>query len=258
MPKSILYFLIPVFNEEENIADLLETLAKAAESFPEYSSQFVLLNDGSTDKTVSLFNQYSKDFKIDSKVLSLDHNQGPGAAFRMGINHILPKIKDGDLVLTMEGDNTSKFDLIRLMLDRLLREDQDVILASPYCYGGGFRKTGFIRTVLSHAGNGMTKIFLNIHGIHTLSSFFRLHNYTALKSLEKSYGTSIFSRDGFDCMIEVLAKCTSLNLKISEVPMVVDWSKRKGKSKMKIVKTILSYFDLFLKAKKIVKPQTPI
>jgi dolichol-phosphate mannosyltransferase len=105
---------------------------------------------------------------------------------------------------------------------------------------------------LSHFGNGFTKFFLKIHGIHTLSSFFRLFNYSSIQKLDAKYGSNIFSLNGFESVVEVLAKCTFLKIKISEVPMVVDWTKRKGKSKMKVIKTIIAYFNLYLHAKKII------
>jgi dolichol-phosphate mannosyltransferase len=70
--------------------------------------------------------------------------------------------------------------------------------------------------------------------------------------LQLKYGKGIIQMKGFECMVELLAKAISLKLKISEVPMVVDWNKRKGKSKMKVLKTIRGYFKLFSISSKII------
>ena len=42
-------------------------------------------------------------------------------------------------------------------------------------------------------------------------------------------------------MVEILIKAIKLEAKIIEVPMLLNSENRKGKSKMKIFKTILSY-----------------
>ena len=48
-------------------------------------------------------------------------------------------------------------------------------------------------------------------------------------------------------MVEVLLKAIRADAKIIEVPMRLDASKRKGKSKMKTFKTALSYLFFLLK-----------
>lgn len=252
MLRPNLYFLIPVFNEEENMEDLLQSLHQVRGELGSYDCRFFLLDDGSTDNTVEKFKNFSERQHLAVEILSLQKNTGPGAAFRMGFNHVIPLMKDQDLVISMEGDNTSRVELIKTMIHRLHTENYDMVLASAYAYGGGFKHTNPLRLFLSQSANTMTRYFLQIYGIHTLSSFFRLHNYQSMQTLKKYYGSNIIHSEGFECMIEMLAKCTHLNLKISEVPMVVDWSRRKGKSKMKVFKTIFKYFELFFKAKTII------
>lgn len=247
-----IYFLIPVFNEEENMPDLLASLTKTSQLLSGFECHFTLLDDGSQDGTVAMATSLAESQKINLKVLSNSQNEGPGVAFRMGFEYVSNVINDGDLVVTMEGDNTSRCELLKLMIERMHREDYDIVLASPYAYGGGFSQTSLLRVILSHGANGLTKIFLNIHGIHTFSSFFRVFSAKSLYALEKTYGKEIITFKGFECMVELLAKSVHLKLSITEVPMSVDWSRRKGKSKMKIMRTIKGYFKLFLSAQKII------
>ncbi len=53
---------------------------------------------------------------------------------------------------------------------------------------------------------------------------------------------------GFECMVEILYRAARLGLRISEVPMVLDGSRRVGKSKMKVVRTSVAYLGLAFRA----------
>jgi hypothetical protein len=49
-------------------------------------------------------------------------------------------------------------------------------------------------------------------------------------------------------MVEVLYRAARLGLRISEVPMVLDGSRRVGKSKMKVLRTSVAYLVLAARA----------
>jgi len=143
----------------------------------------------------------------------------------------------------MEGDNTSRVELLARMFVRS-REGYEVVLASPYQYGGGIIHTSPWRIFLSHGANGFLKGFLGLHGILTMSSFFRLHRGSAIVRLQDCYGPGIIERCGFEGIVEMLIKMTLLNTTICEVPMILDTSRRIGRSKMKIPRTIRGYLSL--------------
>jgi dolichol-phosphate mannosyltransferase len=147
----------------------------------------------------------------------------------------------------MEGDNTSRHELVQIMLNRAVAEDYEVVLASPYMYGGGIINTNSWRVLLSKVANLFVKEILGIQGIITASSFFRLYRAPAIKRLQQRYGDAIIERVGFECMVELLIKMINLRLRISEVPMVLDTSLRTGKSKMKVWRTIRGYIALFFR-----------
>ncbi len=54
-------------------------------------------------------------------------------------------------------------------------------------------------------------------------------------------------------MVELLLKHVAINETISEVEMKLDWSLRKGESKMKLLPAILGYLMLLLSGYKILK-----
>ncbi len=204
--------------------------------------EVVLIDDGSRDETELLANQFASKFHL--VVLKHYINCGPGRAFGTGFRHIAGRLSDDDIVVTMEGDNTSRIELITQMLHRL-QEGFDVILASPYLYGGIILHTSPIRILLSGMANLFVKDLLGIHGIFTVSSFYRMYTVPMLKELQAIYGPEIMERDGFECMTEMLMKMIILDAKISEVAMVLDSKLRVGKSRMKIIRTILGYYHLW-------------
>jgi dolichol-phosphate mannosyltransferase len=242
MPK--IYVITPVFNEEENIQNLVAGWHNIQASLPDYNFVFVPVDDGSTDSTVAQFEKEKGHLEI--QILKHVSNLGPGTAFATGFTYLVGRLKPGDIVVTMEGDNTSRVEVLLQMIRRQKNEDLDVVLASPFAYGG-FIKTdsGIFRPILSAGANILVKWMLNIRGIHTYSSFFRVYKAEAILALQKPFGPEIIYSAGFEGMVELLAKITFLQQSVSEVPLRLDWSLRKGKSKMKVMKTMFGYFRLF-------------
>lgn len=245
-----LYILIPVLNEAGNLPRLIEGLHLVAATLEkQFNVSVLLVDDGSRDHTSQLAEQLAKNAGIQLTVLRHEVNQGPGKAFATGFCHLASLLNEQDFVLSMEGDNTSRLELVRQMLVRMA-EGFDVIFASPYMYGGKIVNTSAYRIFLSNMANLFIKELLGIHGILTVSSFFRLYRAPALKKLQAAYGAEIIERRGFECMVEMTMKMQNLGITISEVPMVLDTHARVGKSRMKISRTIRGYLTLwFLKRK---------
>ena len=89
--------VIPLYNEEENVRLLHESLKKALDNLNE-EYEILFVDDGSTDKTLSILEEIeSKDDKV--TILSLRRNFGQTAAFAAGFD-----FSRGDVVVTMDGD----------------------------------------------------------------------------------------------------------------------------------------------------------
>jgi dolichol-phosphate mannosyltransferase len=238
-----LFVLVPVLDEAPNVPRLLGSLARLAEDVrSELECRLVFVDDGSRDGTGERIRQEAGSLPVE--VLRHEVNRGPGRAFATGFVHLAPRLEDADWVATMEGDNTSKVETLRQMLVRR-REGFEVVLASPYMYGGGVIRTSPLRIFLSHVANGLVKELLGIHGILTMSSFFRLYGAPVIKRLQARYGDAILETPGFECMVELLAKLIHVGATLSEVAMPLDGSQRLGKSKMRVLRTIRGYLRLF-------------
>jgi dolichol-phosphate mannosyltransferase len=239
-----LQIIVPVLNEEDNVQQLFRSFAQVRDRLrSSFYCRFIVVDDGSTDATV----KSAEDLRgnLDVTILSHERNMGPGAAFGTAFHHLAGRLADNDYVITMEGDNTSDVECLVHMLTRR-EEGYEVVLASPYAYGGGIIGVDLNRVWLSHFANALAKTVLGLRGLHTLSSFFRLYSAPVISRLQSRYGPRIIQFTGFECMVELLLKLVLIEAKISEVEMNLDWSGRRGKSKMKRLKAIGGYLRLLV------------
>ena len=243
----MLHVVIPVYNEEPNIDGLLEGVRGRLDPLG-VRYRIVVVDDGSTDGTAEKCRRASRP---DSPVQVAAHgvNRGPGAAFLTGFLEVLKDADPLDVVVTMEGDRTSDEGILTRLLHRIWEEGDHLVLASCYLYGGGIKGTQLHRIGLSHLANGLIKKTLGLSGLATLSSFYRAYQVSALRAMRDRWGDGFIKSHGFECMVEILYRAAQLRLRVSEVPMVLDGSKRAGKSKMRVVKTSLAYFRLIALAR---------
>lgn len=108
MKKLLFSVVVPAHNEEQGIAHFLDDLL-----FPvlknlrkDYNIEVILVNDGSTDKTLSILQQYAEETP-EIKVISLSRNFGKEPALSAGLEYA-----KGDLVLTIDADGQQPPNLI--------------------------------------------------------------------------------------------------------------------------------------------------
>jgi len=243
MERPRLFVVVPVLNEVGNVERLMGSLHQMArELSSDVAVQMILVDDGSTDDTAQKARSLAGELPLE--VIVHPRNRGPGAAFGSAFASLAPRLQDADFVLTIEGDNTSRLELLKQMMVRM-REGFDVVLASPYLYGGGIQNTTTFRVILSEVANGLLTKVIGLQGVVTMSSFFRLHRGGTILRLQALYGPAIIERAGFESMIEMLLKMVFLELAISEVAMRLDTALRVGKSKMRVGRTIAGYLTLW-------------
>jgi dolichol-phosphate mannosyltransferase len=233
-------FVIPAFNEEANLPRLLDDL----ESRPELwrGGRVVLVDDGSSDGTVDVARSYDGELPVE--VLCQPHNQGAGRAFDRGFRHVLRFAPDDALIVTLESDTTSDLDALEEML-ATARSGADVVLASHHDEGelvGVTAHRRFLSRAAAYAIRRISKL-----DAKTVSSFFRVYRAPALRDGYNRYGDAFIREPGFACKAEILMKLDRLGVRIAEVPVSLDWSKREGESKLRVLPTMGGYARLMMR-----------
>ena len=238
----MIYFLAPFYNEEEFLEKFINNLAQSATKYFKRNYKIVLVNDGSQDGSLDIVKIFEKKYPI--ILISYRTNRGVDVAFKLGFKKILVMSKKGDLIVTLESDNTSDLNILPKMIEKV-DKGADVVLASCYAKGGGIYGTGSFRQITSKIANFILYLAFPIKGVKTYSSFYRVYRVGSFRKAWKAYRNNLIAQKGFVCMVEMLIKLSKLPVKIEEVPMILRWEKRRGKSKMKMGKTVFGYGLLF-------------
>lgn len=119
--RPTLSIVVPLYNEEGNVAPLFERIESVLEQLPE-SHEIVIVNDGSTDATAERVREEMRRRKNVSLV-NLSRNFGHQLAATAGI-----ETAAGDAVILMDGDLQDPPELIAAFVAQW-REGYDVVYA---------------------------------------------------------------------------------------------------------------------------------
>lgn len=149
--------VIPFYNEEENVAEMIEAVHRGLEASP-YPWEAILVDDGSRDSTYARLLEMPEKYGSHLRVVGLQRNFGQTAAMQAGIDHT-----GGDLVVTMDGDlQNDPADILRLV-DKLLRQDLDLVVGwRKDRKDDGLRK--FFSRVANRLIGRVTGIYLRDYG----------------------------------------------------------------------------------------------
>ena len=114
--------LMPAFNAERYISEAVESVL--SQTYTDF--EFIILNDGSTDNTLSIIRDYAKR---DSRIRVIDQpNSGMGTALNKGM-----RLARGDLIVRMDADDVMLPNRIERQLD-FMKANPDVAVASCLVY----------------------------------------------------------------------------------------------------------------------------
>ncbi len=229
-------FVIPAYNEVENIPRLLADLAPVARRL---GARVIVVDDGSTDGTAEMVREHSRDMHL--AIVTHTVNRGLGTAINTGIRAALGESSDDDAIVTLEADTTSDLRDLPKMLE-LFDRGADVVLASVYAPGGKIVGVAGWRLAASKAVSNTFRVLGGLREMHTLSSLYRVYRAGTLRRAADTYGYLLVREPGFAANVELLLKLYNAGAEIAEVPTVNDWTTRMGESKMQLKPTVLAYF----------------
>ena len=190
---------IPAFNEEKNIAKIIVKLKKIYD-------EIIVCNDGSADLTGEIAEN------LGAIVINHKQNLGYGA----GINSIIKKAKeiDTDILVTFDADGQHRVEDVKKVIEPITNGSADLVIGSRFLDKGkeeipGYRKIG-IDIITKVTNSGLKE------KITDSQSGFRAYSKQLITKLDTTY-----METGMGISTEILIKTSSLNFKITEVPITV-------------------------------------
>jgi len=239
----MIYFVLPAYNEERGVGFQLDSINKITKR-KGYDYQVIVVNDGSRDRTKQEVKSYQSNMPI--TLINHQDNLGVGEAFRSGFREVLPKLKDDDIIITMDADNTQKLKTVELMVEKI-NEGYEVVLGSFFAVGGMLIGAPLLRLILTYCCNLIYRCCFHIKGIKEYTGFYRAHAGYALKAVYEKFGDTFIEAKGFGVMAEMLIKFRQMPLFITEVPMICRYDMKGGVSKLKVWPTIKEHLSIIFK-----------
>jgi dolichol-phosphate mannosyltransferase len=236
--------VLPAFNEAPTLTRLLTHIHEAMQD-ARLNFNVVLIDDGSTDGTAAIANGFSRKMTI--TVQRHDVNQGLGATIRDGLVTATKVASDSDIIITMDADDTHTPGLILRMVE-MVREGFDVVIASRYQKGSRIVGVPFHRRFLSRSASLLFRFILPIKGVKDYTCGFRAYRTEVIKRALAIYGDKFLTRDGFECMVDILLKLGRMGLIIGEAPFILRYDRKDGHTKMDVYGT--AYRSLILLVKR--------
>lgn len=221
MSKLDISVVVPLYNEEESLPELVQWIDRVAGS-NNLSYEIILIDDGSTDKSWSVVETLKAQYP-QIKGLSFLRNYGKSAALYEGF-----KMAEGEVVFTMDADLQDSPDEIPQMRRMILEEDYDLV--------SGWKKRRY-----DPISKRWPSKFFNLTA--RVVSGIKLHDFNCgLKAYRRKVVKSIEVYGEMHRYIPILAKHAGFR-RIGE--KVVEHRERKyGVSKFGIERMVKGYLDL--------------
>ncbi|AFU58745.1 dolichol-phosphate mannosyltransferase [Candidatus Nitrososphaera gargensis Ga9.2] len=214
MPLSI---VLPTYNESQNIAKMLDSIAEALPA--DTAAEIIVVDDNSPDGTGDIAAQHAKN--ISNKKVRIEVIRRPG---KMGLSSaILAGVQSaaGEIVVVMDGDFSHPPQTISHMLEELQDPKCDIVVASRYVKGGSVIGWPFKRRLMSKSATKIAQVGLGIEVKDPMSGFFAFRR-RIIEGVK-------FDAIGYKMLLEILVKAKGARVK--EVPYTFT-NRRAGASKL--------------------------
>lgn len=214
--------LIPTYNEEESIGNLLNRLQIVREKLANlFDIDILIIDDGSPDKTVGIIKslEFSK-----IKVLQRNEKKGLGPAYLAGFSEGLKG--DYDYFVEMDADLSHQPEELSLLLEKA--DENNFVIGTRWMPGGSVVNWPQKRQFISKMGTRYASAALKLP-YRDLTSGYRV---IPRSFLEKIDFAQIETR-GYGFQVEMAIKARDNGFKIIEVPITFV-ERENGHSKMSL------------------------
>jgi glycosyltransferase involved in cell wall biosynthesis len=203
-----LSIIIPVYNEEKTVLEILDRVEK--ENIPQVEKEIIVVDDGSTDST----REKLKNIKSDSfKIILRDKNGGKGAAVRTGIEKAT-----GEYIIIQDADLEYHPKFINDLVKPILEKKAQVVYGTrlnrmPHLKG----EEGKGLFILHYLGNRFLSLVTSVlygQWITDMETCYKLFPKNALSGIK-------LNARGFELEPEITSKLLKKGYKIKEVSIKV-------------------------------------
>ena len=193
--------IVPVYNEEKTVAQVLKRLSNTKVENVEY--EIIAINDGSTDGSKELL---EKNKNYITTLIHNERNSGKGFSVREGL-----KVATGEYILFQDAD--LEYDPIEFKkFIKVCNDfDADVVIGSRFNYSEYTRS----HNILNKVGNKILTLTFNIIYNTTFTDVYSC--YLCYK--RKLVDPNKLKTDGFDQHAEILSEAVKKEKKYFEVPI---------------------------------------
>ena len=217
----MLYLVIPTRNEAPHIAETIRRLFKSLSDLT-IPWQIVVSDNGSTDGTSDVVEQLRiQDDELQRKVRLLNcPKQGKGIAIIYSTNQLKIKnhesllervMRDNDYFGFIDADLSADPDTIPSMVERLLEDKADIVIASRLLVTKTTNR-GWFRTISSKFFNFIADLFLRLN-VADAQCGLKIMNQRGVEIIQSC------KEGGWFLDIEFLARARQDSLRIAEVPV---------------------------------------
>ncbi|MHA1727559.1 MAG: glycosyltransferase family 2 protein [Promethearchaeota archaeon] len=217
--------LIPCFNEEKNIKNILKHLVNVKIQLVDkrgFNLDILIIDDGSTDKTKKILDKNHN--KLDFEVLRFEENKGYGYVLRKGFK--FSKEYDYDWVISFDMDGQHEPKCLYRFIDQILQNEEriEIISGTRYKDPNLFRQNPWKDRFLV---NTIITGILNCNGFSLTDTFCGMKAYwvNCINELELKI-------NGYEMPLELWIIAQEKNFKIKELSIPVIY-----KDRDKIMKT---------------------
>ena len=212
--------VIPIYNEQESIRELISNI-KRAFSGVKKTYEMIFIDDGSTDKTLSILKNVRTENK-DIKIYSFRKNLGKSPALMLGFAR-----STGKTIVTLDADLQDDPSNIMALYQKLTKNGYDIVT--------GWRKDRKDNIFKIMSSQIFNKIFSVLFGLklHDLNSGLKIYKSEAAKDL-KIYG-------GMHRFIPIIAQ--EMGYRVAEKE-ILHHPRKYGFSKYKFTKIFTDVPDL--------------
>jgi len=235
--KKQIYIVIPAYNEEKNISQVLESLLK-------FDYHLVVVDDGSFDKTYekakktfacaglltanlsSVLNKEPNKQSRDVKILRHKINRGQGAALQTGTDYAIKN--KADIIVHFDGDGQFLPSEIQQVVEPILSKKADIVLGSRFLTNKKNNKASICCQTKIRTNNKMP--FLKRYAIlpvakivNWLLTGIKLTDaHCGFRAMNKlAAGKIRINQDRMSHNTEIVAQIKKHGLKYEEVPVTV-------------------------------------